>query len=124
MGDWICQGQPRYNRKDRRFAASKIREAAGRYQSFIGEVRNHYNVVNTRVYWPLSSLGLNTVDNAYEYPSWKSRLRVNGYIQDDFLTDMARHHISNDESELLNEMLEYMKRFKLHTRNVESLPEL
>jgi hypothetical protein len=121
--DWICQGQPRCNQRDSRHISTK-NKAVRRYQFFIGEVRNHYDVVNRQVYGPLSNLGLSHVDNPHEYPSWKSRLKVNGYIHDNFLTDMARHHISNDSPELLGEITDYMKCFRLHTKNVDSLPRI
>jgi hypothetical protein len=117
--DWICQGQSRYNQRDSRCISTK-RKAVRRYQFFIGEVRNHYNVLNRLVSGPLSNLGLIRIGNPYEFPSWKSRLKVNGYIHDDFLTDMARDHVSNDSPELLGEITDYMNRFRLHTKNVYS----
>jgi hypothetical protein len=122
---WTCQRQPGSNQTNSRLPTTKTKEAAGRYQFFIGEVRNHYDVLNRLVYSPLSSLGLNlVVDNPYEYPPWKSRMRVNGHIPDDFLTDMARYHLSTDGPNLLNEIIEYRNRFRIHNKNVESLPRI
>jgi hypothetical protein len=120
----ICQGQSGFNRQISRIAETKIQEATSRYGFFINEVRDHYAVLNRQVYEPLSSLGLNPVANPYEYPSWKSRLRVNGYIRDDFLTAMAIQHLSADMPDLLNEIIEYRNRLEFHIKNVESLPRI
>jgi hypothetical protein len=118
----FCQGQLGYNRERCRISEAKIRKTASRYRFFINEVRNHYEILNIEVYYPLSTLGLNPIVSELEYPSWKSLLKVNGYIPDDFLTDTATQHVSVDAPNLLNEIIEYRNRFRVHIRNVKLLP--
>ncbi|MGB6532344.1 MAG: hypothetical protein WBF33_29935 [Candidatus Nitrosopolaris sp.] len=120
----IYQGQSGFNREISRNEETKIPEATSRRGFFINEVKNHYTVLNREVYEPLSGLGLNPIANPYEYPSWKSRLKVNGYIGDDFLTTMAIQHLSADMPDLLNEIIEYRNRLEFHIKNVESLPRI
>lgn len=120
----ICQGQLGHNRQSGRIGETKIPEATSRYGFFISEVRYHYDILNRQVYEPLSSLGLNPIVNPYEYPSWKSRLKVYGCVPDDFFTDMATRHISGDMPNLLNEIIEYRNRLRLHIKNVNLLPRI